>query len=171
MRVLVAYGSKMGSTASIAELVGEALTDAGLDVDVRMAAEVPTVAPYRAVIVGGALYAGRWHRDARRFIRRFGEELRERPTWLFSSGPLDDSASVHDLPPVPFVASLMRRIGARGHRTFGGALLVDAATGVVTRVMAKDHGGDWRDPVAIEGWAAAIATELRSAPVGGGGAQ
>jgi flavodoxin len=28
MRVLVAYGSKMGGTAGIAELIGDALTDA-----------------------------------------------------------------------------------------------------------------------------------------------
>lgn len=165
MRVLVAYGSKMGSTASIAELVGEALADAGLDVDVRVAAEVITLEPYRSVVLGGALYAGRWHREARRFVRRFAEELRERPTWLFSSGPLDGSASREDLPPVPVVASLMRRIGARGHRTFGGALFEDATVGLVSRVMAKDHAGDWRDPEAIRRWADGIAAELRSAPV------
>ena len=40
MHVLVAYGSKMGGTAGIAELIGDALTDAGLQADVRPVAEV-----------------------------------------------------------------------------------------------------------------------------------
>ena len=42
------------------------------------------------MIVGGALYAFRWHKDARRFVKRHADELAGRPTYFFSSGPLDD---------------------------------------------------------------------------------
>ena len=86
MRVLVTYGSRMGGTAGIAELVGGALRDAGLEADVRPAPEVSGLDPYGAVVVGGALYTGRWHRDARRFVKRHTAALQERPVWLFSSG-------------------------------------------------------------------------------------
>jgi menaquinone-dependent protoporphyrinogen IX oxidase len=93
MHVLVAYGSKMGGTAGIAELIGDALTDAGLQADVRPVAEVSQLDRYDAVVIGGALYTGHWHRQARRFVRRHTDALRERPVWLFSSGPLDGSPS------------------------------------------------------------------------------
>ena len=101
-----------------------------------------------AVVLAGALYAFRWHRDARRFARRFAEELRERPVWLVSSGPLDDSAAATEIPPVnrwPGVGEL----GARGHVTFGGGS--SPAPGLPASAMAKKNAGDWRDPDHVTG--------------------
>ncbi|MDZ7882757.1 MAG: flavodoxin domain-containing protein [Mycobacterium sp.] len=57
-----------------------------------------------AVIVAGALYANRWHRDARRFVRPNTESLRTMPVWLVSSGPLDDSAARRSIAPTAQVA-------------------------------------------------------------------
>ena len=53
MRVLVSYGSKMGGTAGIAELVGQALTDAGFQADVRPVSEVDRIEAYDAVPSAG----------------------------------------------------------------------------------------------------------------------
>jgi menaquinone-dependent protoporphyrinogen oxidase len=158
MRVLVAYGSKMGGTAGIARLIGDALTDAGLQVDVRDASQVDGVDAYDAVVVGGALYSGHWHRDARRFLRRHERALRRRPVWLFSSGPLDGSAT-GGTPPVPRVRDQLQRVGARGHVTFGGRLPA-AAKGFPASAMARNHAGDWRDPERVRAWAAERSTEL-----------
>jgi menaquinone-dependent protoporphyrinogen oxidase len=160
MRVLVAYGSRMGGTRGIAELVGDALTDAGFQADVRPVAEVSGLDPYDAVVIGGALYTGHWHRQARRFVRSHTDALRERPVWVFSSGPLNGSAA-EEIPPVPQVVELARRIGARGHVTFGGRL-PDDAKGFPASAMAKTQAGDWRDPERIRGWAADLAMELLS---------
>src|SRR6266511_4665988 len=55
MRVLVAYGTKMGGTAGIAEIVGDALTDAGFQVDVRAAADAADVGAYDGRRRRGAL--------------------------------------------------------------------------------------------------------------------
>jgi len=159
MRVLVAHGSKMGGTAGIAETVGETLRQAGLEVEVRPAAEVRDLRPYDAVVVGGALYAGRWHKAARRLVRRHAKALRERPVWLFSSGPLDDSATEREIPPTRQVQALLDGIGARGHWTFGGRLPSDAK-GFPASAMAKNHAGDWRDAGQVRGWAARVAAEL-----------
>ncbi len=159
MRVLVAHGSKMGGTAGIAETVGETLREAGLAVEVRAAAEVRDLRPYDAVVVGGALYAGRWHRAARRLVKGNAKALRERPVWLFSSGPLDDSASEREIPPVRQVQALMDGIGARGHWTFGGRLPSDAK-GFPASAMAKRNAGDWRDSGQVRAWAARVAEEL-----------
>jgi menaquinone-dependent protoporphyrinogen oxidase len=165
MRVLVAYSSKMGGTAGIAELIGDALTDAGFRADVLPVAQVSRLNPYDAVVIGGALYTGHWHRQARRFIRRHTDALRKRPVWLFSSGPLNGSAA-EEIPPVPQVDQLARRIGARGHVTFGGRLPADAK-GFPASAMAKTHAGDWRDPERIRGWAADMAMELLSLDLSG----
>ncbi|WP_030421190.1 flavodoxin domain-containing protein [Streptomyces sp. SCSIO 75703] len=162
-RVLVAYGTTNGSTARIAETVAEVLRDRGLDAEAAPAATVADVTPYRAVVVGGALYTGRWHRDARRFVRRHRRELARRPVWLFSSGPLDSSAGRRDIPPVPGVRRVAARLDAVEHVTFGGCLQ-EGARGRMARMILEDgRGGDFRDFEAIAGWAAGIADRLVAA--------
>jgi menaquinone-dependent protoporphyrinogen oxidase len=81
---------------------------------------------YDAVVVGGALYAGRWHKASLRLVKRHARELKQRPVCFFASGPLDDSATGMDIPPVRGVKALMERVSARGHVTFGGRLSPDA---------------------------------------------
>lgn len=164
MTVLVTYGSKMGGTAGLAEMVVDGLREEGFSVEIMPAAAVENPEQYEAVIVGGALYAFRWHRDARRFVKRHAAGLRSRPTYLFSSGPLDYSADKRDIPPVKGVEALMKRVGARGHVTFGGRLLPDAR-GFPASAMAKKNAGDWRSPDKARAWAHQIASELRAGVV------
>ncbi len=166
MRVLVAYGSERGGTAEIAERVAETLRAEGLEAEAVDASKVRRLDGYDAVVIGGALYAMQWHRDARRFALRHARALREREVYGFSSGPLDDSASQRDIPPPPSVKQLLEHVGARSHVTFGGRLVPDAR-GVIASKMANDHAGDWRDWPRIESWARRIAAALsqpRSAP-------
>lgn len=159
MRVLVAYGSKMGGTRGLAEMVADSFRLDGIEAEVVAAREVRSLAGYDAVVVGGALYALRWHRDARRFVKRHAPELRRLPTWLFSSGPLDETAPTTDIAPVAGVQRLMRQIGARGHVTFGGFLSADSK-GFPASVMAKSNAGDWRDPEHVRRWVRSVEAEL-----------
>ncbi|MFD8006922.1 flavodoxin domain-containing protein [Streptomyces mirabilis] len=161
--VLVAYGTTNGSTAQIAEAVAEVLRKGGLLPDLLPARSVVDVTPYDAVVLGSGLYAGRWHRDARRFVSRHGRQLAERPLWLFSSGPLDSSASERDIPPVRGVRRTMVRLGARSHLTFGGCLEEGAKGRIAQSIVRNGKGGDFRDFGAIENWAARIAAELVAA--------
>ncbi|MGW6293613.1 flavodoxin domain-containing protein [Streptomyces sp. NPDC055058] len=165
--VLVAYGTTNGSTAEIAEAVAGVLRREGLTAEAQPARSVRSVTPYDAVVVGGGLYAGRWHRDARRFVRRYRRDLAGMPLWFFSSGPLDASASEKDIPPVPGVRRLMDRTDVVDHVTFGGRL-EDGAKGFVARMILRSgKGGDFRDVDAIERWSAQVARELTGAGVGG----
>jgi menaquinone-dependent protoporphyrinogen oxidase len=163
IRVLVAYASERGGTAEIAEWVGTALREAGVEADVRPAGEVETLDGYDAAVVGGALYVGRWHREARRFVRHHADGLADRPVWLFSSGPLDRSAEERTVDPVSGVAKFARRVHARGHATFGGRLAPDAK-GFMAAKVARTAAGDFRDRDRVAEWAAGIARELRSVP-------
>lgn len=159
MKILIAYGSKRGGTAGLAKMIGDELSVAGLETVVEPAREVKRIDDFDAVVIAAALYAFRWHRDARWFARRHAKALRERPVWLVSSGPLDESATASDIPPVKQAAKVMSSIGARGHVTFGGRLEPDAK-GFPASAMAKTKAGDWRDQAHVHRWASAIAEEL-----------
>jgi len=160
MRVLVTYGSKRGGTEGLAHMVADGLRECGLTVDVLRPEKARDISGYDAVVVGGALYAFRWHKAASRFVRKHITALRQRPTYFFSSGPLDDSAATDEIPPVAGVRSLMDRTGARSHATFGGCLSVHAR-GVPASAMAKKMAGDWRDPVQVRTWALQIGRQLQ----------
>jgi menaquinone-dependent protoporphyrinogen oxidase len=156
-RILVAYASRNGSTAEIAEWIAEALADRGAAAEVRPAGEIGNVGPYDAVVLGSGVYAGRWLRDAVRFARRHRGVLVHRPVWLFSSGPLDPSAGARDIPPVPGAARIANRLDARGHVTFGGRLAEGARGFVARQILAQGRGGDFRDRRAVRAWAVRIA--------------
>ncbi|MEV6523782.1 flavodoxin domain-containing protein [Longispora sp. NPDC051575] len=155
---LVAYGSSHGSTADIADWIGETLRERGIRVDVSDAATVEDVSHYDLVVLGGALYAHRWQRQARRFARRHRTALLARPVWLFSTGPLDRSAEGAVIAPVPQVARIAERISARGHSTFGGRLAPDT-TGFLARRMARTMAGDFRNRAQVTAFAYGIAAE------------
>ncbi|MEO3859923.1 flavodoxin domain-containing protein [Acrocarpospora sp. B8E8] len=161
-RVLVAYGTKNGSTASIADIIVTALTAEGVHADARPAGKVRDVDEYDAVVLGGALYAGRWHRQARGFARRHAKALHGKPVWLFSSGPLDDSADAGQIPPVPQAAEAVRKLGAREHTTFGGRLTEQASGFIAKAIVRNGRGGDFRNPERIEQWSKTIVAELRA---------
>lgn len=160
LRVLVAYGSKRGGTEGLAEMIGDALADAGCEAVLVPAAASADLTGVDAVIVAGSLYAHRWNRQARRFVRRHMAALRELPVWLVCSGPLDDSATRQDLPPTAQVAEIADAIHARGIKTFGGRLLPDA-TGFPAHAMAKTHAGDWRDRAAVAKWVSDVVAHLQ----------
>jgi menaquinone-dependent protoporphyrinogen oxidase len=151
MRILVTFGSTRGGTEGLAQMVAGGLREEG---------RVRRLDGYDAVVVGGPLYAFRWHKSSRRFVRRHAAGLRQRPAYFFSSGPLDDSAARTGIPPVKGVKALMERTGARDHATFGGRLSPDA-TGFPASVMAKKRPGDWRDPAQVRDWTRTVASQLR----------
>jgi menaquinone-dependent protoporphyrinogen oxidase len=164
MKVLVAYGSRHGATVEVASAIASALRGTGTDVELRSVSDVGGVEQYDAVVVGSAVYMGRWVEEARSFLASNEAALLARPTWLFSTGPVGT-------PPVPSaeapeVESMVQRVAARGHRTFPGkldrselGLLERAAVAIV-----KAPDGDYRDWPAVAAWAAEIGAALRGPP-------
>lgn len=158
-RALVVYGSKRGGTAGLAQMIGAELQHQGWEVVVQDAAQPAELRGVDLVIIGGALYMNRWHKAARSFARRREPALRTLPVFLFSSGPLDDSAASGDIAAVAQVQEIARRLEARGHMTFGGRLAADAK-GFAARSMAKKYAGDYRDPVHVASWVQQMIHEL-----------
>jgi menaquinone-dependent protoporphyrinogen oxidase len=168
MQVLVAYATKHGSTAEIADVIGATLSEGGLEVAVRNARDVQRLDPYGAVVLGSGLYSAHWQRDANRFVKRHLAALQRVPVWLFSSGPLDHSAEFDDIPLTEHVAPDVAPIGARGHRTFGGRLL-EGTPGVDAVLLATHRVGDFRNWDHIRSWAREIATVLEDGGPSAGG--
>lgn len=88
--VLVAYASTYGSTREVAEAVAETLAERGFDAKVVAAADVSSIGGFSAVVLGGALYFFRWHKDARHFLSRHRKELEGMPVAVFGMGPFND---------------------------------------------------------------------------------
>jgi menaquinone-dependent protoporphyrinogen oxidase len=171
MRVLVVVASRHGATEQIAAEIAKTLRIAlsadlpGTVVDLRSAEQVDTLDGCHAVVLGSAVYMGRWLPAAREFADRHADALATLPVWLFSSGPIGE-------PPKPDqdpadVAKIAAGIAARDHHTFTGQLdrhrLSFAERTVVRAVHAAE--GDFRDWPAIREWAIEIGAALRGHPV------
>ena len=160
MRILVTVASKHGSTGEIGEIIAGVLRDAGHTIASAAPQSVRDVAPFDAVVLGSAVYAGHWLQPAQAFVERNAADLAARPLWIFSSGPIGD-------PPMPAdeareTADVAERLGARGHRTFAGKLdrtQLGFMERAITRGL-KAPEGDFRDLEAIRHWADEIASAL-----------
>ncbi len=174
MIVLVAYASRHGSTAGIAERIAAGLRTAGLDAEARSVKDVRDVARYDAFVIGGAAYMFHWLKETTAFVKRNRAALAGRPVWLFSSGPIGtdlvdkDGRDVLEVSRPKEFAELEAMLHPRSERVFFGAWDPSAPpVGIAERFMKllpaapEMPVGDFRDWPAIDAWAADIATELR----------
>lgn len=160
LRVLVAVSSKHGSTTEIADRIGDVLTRRGLECTVVAAEEAGDVSAFDAVVLGSAVYAGHWRKEARELAERIGLRDRRPLVWLFSSGPLGDPPLLEEEP--TDVPSLVEQTRAIEHRVFAGSLdkstLGFAEKAIVSTIHAPE--GDFRDWQEIESWAESVAGQV-----------
>jgi menaquinone-dependent protoporphyrinogen oxidase len=161
MRVLVTAASKHGSTAEIAHIIGAVLKTEGVDADVIAPEEVERIEGYEAVVLGSGVYAGHWLKPAKEFVDRHEAELRERPLFIFSSGPVGEPAKESDEP-----AEIDRVDAAThpvDHQVFGGRL-TPSQLGPFEKIVVKVVKApmlDDRPWDEIADWAKEIARYLR----------
>ena len=175
MKVLVAYATRHGATAGIAERIAATLRDSNVPAEAHPTSEVSDVRPYDAVVIGGAAYLFHWLKDATRFAKRHRSALLARPVWLFSSGPLgtdlvdDDGRDVREVCRPKEFDELATLLHPRGERVFFGAWDPETpAAGFGERMLrlmpasrATLPAGDFRDWAAIDAWAREIASTLQ----------
>jgi menaquinone-dependent protoporphyrinogen oxidase len=167
--ILVTYASKYGATKEIAEKIGEELSQAGLQADVLPVQGIHDLTPYWAVILGCAVYIGKWLKEAGEFLRGNEKSLAERPLWLFSSGPTGQGDAVALLEGWQLPSdqqSIIDRIQPRNIAVFHGYINPDKLNFIekwsIKNVVKKPFG-DFRDWGVITSWATSIADTLKGA--------
>ena len=161
--VLVAFATKHGSTQEVAERIAGVLAEHGLRVELAPAGTVSRLEGFDAVVLGGALYMGRWHGDARAFLRRHRNELEQLRFAAFGMGP--KTLAEQDVEASR--AQLLRALGPSRPATtaiFGGVVDPTKLRFPLDRLPATDA----RDWDAIDGWArevAGLVATVRPAPV------
>ena len=163
MTVLVTAASKHGATREIAEAIAR-VGEHGVSAEFVDLDEVSDPARHEAVVLGAAVYLGRWLTEAQRFVDAHADELAERPTWLFSSGPIVGDPPRSDPADEAAGQRALEATHAREHKLFAGKLdkgkLGLLEKGAVRAAHASE--GDYRDWDEIERWAVGIAAQLRT---------
>lgn len=158
-KVLVVYATRHGSTAEVAQEIGNVLRSSDLETDVKAVDEVEDLGPYEAIVFGAPLYMGRMQRAGTRFLAAHNEELSSRPLAVFSLGPNDTEDSRRGAQ-----KQLDRKLAKRPDLhpfavgLFGG--VIDSEK--LRFPFSKLNDGDWRDWDAIRAWAGSLVPQLNS---------
>ena len=156
MRVLVVYATRHGSTGEVAGVVARTMVERHATVELRPAGEVRgPVAGYDLVVLGGALYSGRWHRDAHRFLKRHRRELAGTPVAVFAMGPRADVADA-------WQRSREQLDRALAKRAWLDPVAVQVFGGVDPAPRRNRPRRDLRDLDAIQAWGAQVLTHARA---------
>lgn len=168
-KILVTYASKYGATKEIAERIGDVLNQTGLQVDVFPIDGRRDLTSYQAVILGSAVYIGKWQKEAVAFVQIHEKALSERPVWLFSSGPTGDGDPVELVEGWRLPAELqpvVNRIRPRDIAVFHGYINPDKLNFIenwAIKSLVKKPIGDFRDWDSIVTWATTISSSLLNA--------
>jgi menaquinone-dependent protoporphyrinogen oxidase len=168
-KILVTYASKYGATKEIAEKIGGVLRHADLQVDVLSMSSVRDLNAYQAVILGSAVYIGKWHKEAVRFLQANQKILATRQVWLFSSGPTGEGDPVELVEGLRLPETLqpvVDRIHPRDIAIFHGYINPDKINFIekwAVKSLVKKPFGDFRDWDMIVTWANSIADVLNEA--------
>lgn len=157
-KLLVTYGSKMGGTRGLAEVIAGSLRLRDITVDLRPADEVGSFGEYSGLVVGSAIYTNRWRPEVVRLLARMTEAAGDKPVWLFHSGPLGlDADQPQSLPKK--VAMATSGLNIIDVKTFGGRL-PEKPKGLVARLLARKQAGDFRDFDDVDAWSQTIADQF-----------
>jgi menaquinone-dependent protoporphyrinogen oxidase len=167
--ILITYASKHGATAQIAEQIGAVLHEHDLTAEVLPVEHVTNLAPYRVIVLGSAVYAGSWRKEAVAFLERYEQQLATRPVWLFSSGPTGEGDPAELMQGWRFPEAqqpIADRIQPRDIAFFHGALDTEHLSFVEKIVVKglKVPTGDYRDWQMITNWAERIAEAIQDTP-------
>lgn len=82
-RILVTFASRSGTTAGVADVIGETLSANGMAVDIHPMQTVHNLTHYDAVIAGSAIRFDSWLPEAKQFINQHQTLLAQMPVATF----------------------------------------------------------------------------------------
>ena len=163
-KILVAYATKAGSTAEVAEAVGEELRNMGAEVDVRLAKDVKALKPYSAVILGTAIRMGQLSSDATKFVEKNQEALKQVPVaYLVVCLTMKEDTEENRSTVEAYLDPVREMVEPVDTGLFAGVIDYSKLS-FTARTMSKAmkvSEGDFRDWEAIRAWAQQAYDSLR----------
>ena len=163
--ILVAYASRAGSTAGVAEVIGQTLAASGVPVEVRPMHDVQDLTDYPAVVAGSAIQGGCWLPEALQFVQTHRAALAQRPfaaclVCMTLAMPGADKYRAHVATWLEPVRALVR---PASEGLFAGKLDISRVPRFADRLKFRLSvalgvwtEGDHRDWNAIRAWAAEL---------------
>lgn len=163
-KVLIAYGSRYGSTEEIAHAIAEILERAGLEtqlIDLRRTKQKqwPSIAPFDGVLVGSGIRIGRWTKEAIAFLKANAGEFKALKTkglvvGAFVSSGMASTPGQEEEARRKYLEAVFAKLGMTGavdtYDAFGGVydlsptapmgFLDKRMLGMAAKQMVKDTG-------------------------------
>ena len=168
--ILVTYASRTGTTASVAEAIGNTLIECGVRAVVWPMAQVSDVSSYHAVVAGSAIRYEQWLPEAMEWLRMHRYALAQRPfaaylVCMTQAIPKDDWRKEAGIPNwLKGVRALVKPV-SEGY--FAGSLDIDRVASPADRLkfqLSVWSGvwseGDHRDWDAIRAWTLELPAKL-----------
>jgi menaquinone-dependent protoporphyrinogen oxidase len=164
--ILIAYASAYGSTGGVAEAIGKELCRKGAKVDVFLMKNVKNLSSYQGVVVGSAIYRGKWMPEAVNFVRGHAEILQQVPVAYFMvcmtmRQPTEENRrkALAFLDPVLQTIPQVKPVDIA---PFAGAMHYNNLSWLNKTVIQSKGGseGDFRDWKAIQTWAQGLGSLL-----------
>lgn len=82
-KVLIAYGTRYGSTEEISQEMGKTLEKEGLEVQLvdlkkTKSKEWPSLEPFDGVLVGSSIAVGKWMNEPQEFLKKHKAEIKKK---------------------------------------------------------------------------------------------
>jgi menaquinone-dependent protoporphyrinogen oxidase len=163
-RILVAYASRAGSTAEVAEVVGQILREGGAEVDVYPVGDVHSLAGYDALVLGSAIWVGKPLPEALQFATAQQQALAGLSVAYFilcdtlrEDTPANRATAHGYVTPLEQIKQPVSLGLFAGKKDFS---TVHPLLRWLLKHVVKLPEGDWRDWERIRAWAAALALQL-----------
>jgi len=167
-RILVAYGSRCGSTGGVADAIGQVLSGGGAAVDVRLVKDVNDLSLYQAVIVGSAIRMGKWLPEAIEFVKTHEDAMSQITAAYFAvCMTLKDDTAENQSKALGYLDPVRKQfahVKPVDIGLFAGAVdykKLSFAYSLILKVKGVPEG-DFRNWKAIRTWAAGVGPMLDS---------
>ena len=162
-KILIAYATRAGSTAKVADAIARRLCDAGLRAEVRPVAEVEPLDDYDGAVLGSAIRFAAWLPGMIGCLDANRRRLAEMPVAVFTMHMLalgDDPAAMAER--AKYTAKA-RDLVTPVEEVFFEGMIDLARLSFLDRLavrLVKSPIGDRRNWQRIETWATGLATRL-----------
>ena len=162
--ILVAYASRKGSTAGIAQAIGRELQSAGHSVDVTEMKTVSTLEGYDAVVAGAPVYMGKVDKDISKFVAKNRDRLASIPVAAFAVGIAPVAPQIEPVEKVlDDLTKAVSPIQPVAATVFAGKLDPEKMSFIERQMtsLMKVRTGDFRDWNAIAAWARELPGKMK----------